>query len=103
MAREYSDVEYVFEANDTTMPDVREYLALLWERRHFMAELARVDLRSTRSSTTLGAVWTVLDPLFQAGIYFFLYIVLRGEDTSTQEFLPILIGSMFLFTLSTAA
>jgi teichoic acid transport system permease protein len=103
MALEYSDVEYVFEANDSTMPNVREYLGLLWERRHFMGELARVDLRSTRSSTTLGAIWTVLDPLFQAGIYFFLYIVLRGGGGSAQAFLPILIGSMFLFTLSTAA
>ena len=44
---EYSDVEYVFEPHSAALPDLREYLAALWERRQFMVELARADLRST--------------------------------------------------------
>ena len=101
---EYSDVEYVFEPHSRTLPDLRQYVAALWERRQFMVELARADLRTSRSSTVLGSIWSVLDPLFQAGIYFFLYTVIRGGAGSSQaKFLPILIGGFFLFGLSMSA
>jgi teichoic acid transport system permease protein len=106
-ADEYSDVEYVFEPHSATLPDLREYLAALWDRRQFMVELARSDLRSLRSSTALGSMWSVLDPLFQASIYFFLYTVIRGGKASgtsaSSAFLPVLIADFFLFSLSMAA
>ncbi len=100
---EYSDVEYVFEPHSSTLPDLRTYIAALWDRRQFMLELARADLRSLRSSTALGNIWSVLDPLFQAGIYYFLYTVLRRGSTSQTQFLPVLIGGFFLFALSMSA
>jgi teichoic acid transport system permease protein len=99
----YSDVEYVFEAHSSSIPDLREYLQGLWDRRQFMAALARSDIRTLRSSTMLGNIWAVLDPLFQAGIYFFLYAVLRGDSARGLEFLPVLVTGIFLFSLSTQA
>jgi teichoic acid transport system permease protein len=100
----YSSVEYVFEPNSSTLPDIHDYLAALWERRTFMVELARADLRSTRASTALGSVWSVLDPLFQGGIYFFLYTVIRGGGNGkNSSFLPVLIAGFFLFSLSISA
>jgi len=101
-ASEYSEVEYVFEPHASAMPNVRDYVMALWARRQFMVELARADLRAARSRAILGNFWSVLDPLFQAAIYFFLYAVLRS-GSSQIEFLPILIGGIFLFGLSTAA
>jgi teichoic acid transport system permease protein len=101
---EYSEVEYVFGPHSATMPNLREYIESLWERRQFMVELARADLRSVRTSTTLGNIWGVLDPLFQSAIYYFLYTVLRGGGGKNQAaFLPILIGGFFLLGLSMAA
>ena len=98
---DYSDVEYVFEPHTKSVPQLRPYLEALFERRRFMAALAQADLRTARSRTSLGNIWSVLNPLFQAGIYFFLYSVLRsGANTS---FLPVLIAGFFLFGLSTAA
>jgi teichoic acid transport system permease protein len=97
----YSDVEYVFEPHSSTIPDIREYAQALWARRHFMAELARADLRTARARTALGNLWSVLNPLFQAGIYYFLYAVLRPG--SNHAFLPILIANFFLFGLSLSA
>ena len=99
----YSDVEYVFEPHSATLPDLREYVGALWERRQFMVELARADLRSLRTRTALGNVWGVLDPLFQAGIYYFLYTVLRRGTTNRAHFLPVLLGDFFLFGLSMTA
>lgn len=98
----YSDVEYVFEPHSRALPDVREYVWSIWDRRHFMRELARSDLRTLRSSTALGNIWSVLDPLFQASIYFFLYMVLR-KGQSSNNFLPVLIAGIFLFALSMQA
>jgi teichoic acid transport system permease protein len=95
----YSNVEYVFEPHSSRMPDVREYVESLADRRAFMVALARSDLKSKRSSTALGNIWSVLDPLFQAAIYYFLYSVLR-RGNSQNTFLPVLLGGLFLFTLS---
>ena len=36
----------------------------------------------------LGRLWGVLDPLFQAGIYFFLYAVLRGSGARPAHSSP---------------
>lgn len=99
----YSDVEYVFEPHAAALPHLRGYITALWARRSFMVELAKADLRSQRSNSALGSIWGVLDPLFQAGIYFFLYIVLRGASGERARFLPVLIAGIFLFTLSTTA
>lgn len=98
---EYSDVEYVFEPHSPALPDLSQYFAALWDRRQFMIELARADLRGMRTSTALGNVWSVLDPLFQASIYYFLFTVLRKG--ANQTFLPVLISGLFLFQLSMAA
>ena len=98
----YSDAVYVFEPHSATLPPVRDYLRALWERRQFMHELAIADLRTERSGRVLGNLWSVLNPLFQAGIYYFLYTVLRS-DPGSNAFLPILIANFFFFGLSMAA
>jgi teichoic acid transport system permease protein len=106
---DYSNVEYVFEPHSRALPDIPQYIAALWDRRTFMLALASSDLRTARKSTALGSIWSILDPLFQAGVYFFLYTVIRGGGnksagaTSQQAFLPVLIAGFFLFALSTAA
>jgi len=99
---EYSNVEYVFDAHSSTVPEVREYIDSLWDRRVFLVELAKADLRTARSKTALGNIWMVLNPLFQASIYYFLYTVLRNSPQS-KLFLPVLIANFFFFGLSTTA
>jgi len=99
---EYSSEEYVFEPHSRVLPDIPRYVEALWARRRFMVELARSDLRAMRSRTALGNIWNVLDPLFQAAVYYFLYTVLRSGQAQVQ-FLPVLIAGMFLFQLSLSA
>jgi len=100
---EYSDVEYVFEPHSRALPNLREYVDALWDRRQFMVALAKSDLRSARARTTLGHVWGVLDPLFQSSIYYFLYVVLRSGASDRAQFLPVLIADFFLYALTTNA
>ena len=99
---EYSEVEYVFEPHSSSMPPLRPYLAALWDRRLFMAELAKSELRTARSRTALGNIWGIINPLFQASIYYFLYTVLRS-NAANAAFLPILIANFFFFGLSMSA
>lgn len=98
----YSDVEYVFEARGLNTPPLGPYIRSLWQRRRFMLEMARAEIRGQRSSAALGAVWSVLDPLFQGGIYFLLFTVIRRGGRPI-DFLHILIGGMFLFQLALGA
>lgn len=93
----------VFASSNTARTALRPYLRSLWQRRAFMVELARSQIRGQHSNTLLGSLWTVLDPLFMAGLYFFLFSVIRGGDGRPVDFLPVLVGGMFLFTLTTTA
>ena len=98
--RAYSDVEYVFEPHSAEMPALRPYLRDLWDRRKFVTETARAQIRGKRSSAIAGQLWAVLDPLFQAAIYFFLITVLRGGARSAPEQLSALIFCVFMFNLT---
>jgi ABC-type polysaccharide/polyol phosphate export permease len=94
----YSDIEYVFEADAPASTPVVLYVKALWERRRFMLELARAELRGRQSNTILGRLWGILDPLLQAGIYYLLFTIIRRGARPT-EFLPVLIAGVFLFQL----
>jgi teichoic acid transport system permease protein len=98
----YSDTEYVFEADAPAWTPVVPYIRMLWERRRFMLELARADLRDRQSNTILGRLWGILDPLIQAGIYYLLFTIIR-QGARPTEFLYVLIGGFFLFQLVLSA
>jgi teichoic acid transport system permease protein len=98
----YSDVEYVFEAGGVNTTPLRPYIRSLWERRRFMLAMARGEIRGQRSSAALGAVWSVLDPLFQGAIYFLLFTIIRRGGRPI-DFLHVLIGGIFLFQLAIGA
>ena len=94
--REYSDVEYVFEPRDHSIPRFRDYMQTVWDRRAFMVASAEADLRGGTSGTVLGEFWRVLDPLFQALIYWFLFNAIRGKGGNSGYFLMV-VGGVFLF------
>ncbi|NLV55677.1 MAG: ABC transporter permease [Acidimicrobiales bacterium] len=96
--REYSDIVHVFEPSGAAMPPVREYLRDVWARREFIREMARSQIRGTRSNTVLGELWGLIDPLFQAALYWFLISVIRGGDVpGADRRLSLMVSSIFLF------
>lgn len=99
----YSDVVQVFEPNALTLPHLRPYVKELIARRAFIVELAGAQVRGQRSSTFLGELWSLVDPLFQAAIYMFLFVVIRGAGATSLEFVTAIIGSVFLFNFTRIA
>jgi len=95
-------VEYVFEPHAVKLPPLRPYLHELWERRRFVKTLARTEIQGKRSSMAAGQLWAVLDPLFQATIYFFLIQILRGGQggRGSAYQMTLLISGIFLFTFT---
>jgi teichoic acid transport system permease protein len=98
----YSGIEYVFEAGGATSTPLVPYVKDVWERRRFMLELARAGLRGKQASTVLGRLWGVLDPLFQALLYYLLFTIIRRGGRPI-DFLHILIAGFFLFQLVSSA
>jgi teichoic acid transport system permease protein len=96
-------VERVWEPGSSGVLPLGEYVRELWVRRPFIAEMARAELRGSRASTALGALWGVADPLIQAGIYFFLFTVIRGASGRPDGFLPVLVAGVLLFSFVRAA
>jgi teichoic acid transport system permease protein len=101
--RRYSDVVQVFEPNTLALPPIDDYLAELAERGELIDELARAEVRGQRSSSFLGELWTLVDPVFQASIYMFLFLVIRGSSGRSAEFVTAIVGSVFFFNYTRIA
>jgi teichoic acid transport system permease protein len=95
--RRYSDVTQVFEPSSSTLPPIDEYVTKLLTQREFIAELAQAEVRGLRANTVIGELWSLVDPVFQATIYMFLFTVIRGSSGRSTEYATAIIGSVFLF------
>jgi teichoic acid transport system permease protein len=101
---EPTGVVHVFKPGGSDLVPLREYVGAIWERRSFLVELSKADLRGARTNTALGRIWGVLDPLFQAAVYYFLFKVISGNNNGrTLDFLPVLVAGIFLLSLSMTA
>ncbi len=98
--RSRSGVVHVFEPNDRSLPPFRPYLLDLVERRVFIKELAGTEVRGQRTNTAVGELWTLVDPIFQACIYLFLYTVIRGSNQTSSGFVTTIIGCVFFFNFT---
>jgi ABC-type polysaccharide/polyol phosphate export permease len=83
----------------TGIPPLRPYLRGVWQRRPFIWELARTQLKAEHYGTFIGQLWLILDPLLLAMVYLLLRSVVRPiGDASTRAFLiSHLIMAVFFF------
>ncbi len=108
-SKEWDGVEYVFEPRRSREMHLREfpsellgYARDIWQRREFVKELARADIRRRHANTALGALWSILEPMFQVAIYFMLFTIIR-RGSRPIEFLPVLVWGIFCFQLVTSS
>ena len=75
----------------------RDYLRRLWARRDFTVQLALGNVAAQTSSTRLGMVWWIINPLLLSLIYFLVFGVILGGRRGNPEFLAYLVIGVFAF------
>ena len=78
-------------------PPLRGYLRMLWARREFALLVPLGDLRQRNMDTVLGGAWHLLNPLFQAAIYYLLFGVLLRQRLDIENYPAWLIIGLFTF------
>jgi ABC-2 type transport system permease protein len=66
-----------------------------WSRyRHALWLLTRRDLRVRYSTSALGYVWSILDPLVMAGIYWFVFTQVFQKEVGSQPYIVFLLAAL---------
>ena len=79
-------------------PTIPEYIGQLWGRREFALLVPLGELRQRNMNTVLGGLWHVLNPLFQALIYYFLFGVVLDTRGSIDNYAVWLVVGLITFT-----
>ena len=81
-------------------PPLGTYLSMLWARREFALLVPLGEMRQRNMDTLLGGSWHILNPLFQAGIYYLLFGVLLQQRAGVANYPAWLIVGLFMFGLT---
>lgn len=86
-----------------TLSRWRKYVSDLWKRRDFAVFLIQGNLTARNSSTALGLMWWVLNPLLSAAVYFVVFgLILQGRRAQ-DDFLAYLVVGVFAFQYTTTS
>jgi teichoic acid transport system permease protein len=96
--RHVSPEYQVYEPHRVGLPPLRPYLRDLWQRREFISELSRANLRAQHFKTVLGQLWLVLNPLLLGLVYFVLVDIIRAGERGV-DFMAHLMLCLFAFRL----
>ncbi|WP_290582634.1 ABC transporter permease [Aeromicrobium sp.] len=77
-------------------PTLPAYLRQVWQRRSFIAALARFRIEAENQQNRLGMAWVVLKPLLNAGLYGTIFGVLLASGRP-PHFVEFLVIGVFLF------
>lgn len=83
--------------NLRVIPPLPQYLRQIWERRWFVWRVPSEELRAENSSTSLGSLWHLLNPLLFLGIYYLLFSVGLRAGGSIEHFTTYLSIGIFFF------
>jgi teichoic acid transport system permease protein len=81
-------------------PSLREYLAMLWQRRHFIVGYATARNVSMYTDAKLGQIWQVLTPLLNAGVYYLIFGLLFEAARGVAHYPAFLVAGVFVFAFS---
>lgn len=82
-------------------PPVREYLAQLWSRRHFLWAEARAKASSGTRETVLGQAWMIINPILSGLAYYLIFGLILETSRGIDNFLGYLVIGVFLFQFTT--
>ena len=86
--------------NAGARPTLGTYLAMLWQRRHFIVGFATARNISMYTEARLGQLWQVLTPLLNAGVYYLIFGLLFEAARGVAHYPAFLITGVFVFAFS---
>lgn len=69
-------------------------LGILWHSRRILQLLVFRDLKVKYASSVLGYVWTILDPLLMAAVYWFVFTQLMNRTIGEAPYIVFLLCAM---------
>jgi teichoic acid transport system permease protein len=81
-------------------PSLADYLATLWQRRHFIVGYATARNVSMYTDAKLGQIWQVLTPLLNAGVYYLIFGLLFEAARGVAHYPAFLVAGVFVFAFS---
>ena len=70
----------------------------LWNRRRAIKLLVTRDLKVRYASSTLGYLWSVLEPLLLAGIYWFIFTQIFTRTVGVEPYIVFLLAGLLPWT-----
>lgn len=84
-------------------PPFGRYLRDLWRRRSFLWTLSQAEAAQKNAEDRLGALWTLLNPLFLVVSYFLIFGLLLKTRAGVDNFIAFLSIGVVVFGFSSAA
>jgi teichoic acid transport system permease protein len=81
-------------------PSLARYIAMLWQRRHFIVGYATARNVSMYTDAKLGQIWQVLTPLLNAGVYYLIFGLLFQAARGVQHYPAFLVTGVFVFAFT---
>lgn len=78
-------------------PRLGEYLAQLWDRRHFIWMDARHRVATQNSRNRLGSAWLLLKPMLDAAMYFVIFALILKVTRGMENFPGFIIIGVLMF------
>lgn len=84
-------------------PPLKQYFADLWRSRSFIWTLSTTRAYARNENTYLGQLWTILNPLLYAGVYYVIFGKLLGTSKDIENFPAFLVIGVFIFQYTSGA
>ncbi len=78
-------------------PSLGEYIAQLWDRRHFIWMDARHRVATQNNRNKLGSLWLFLKPLLDALMYYIVFALVLKVDRGMENFPAYIIIGVLMF------
>ena len=68
--------------------------AVLWQQRRVLSLLVTRDLKVKYADSLLGYLWSIIEPLLMAGIYWLVFVRIMGRSVGEEPYIVFLLAGM---------
>ncbi len=81
-------------------PGLASYLAMVWQRRHFIIAYATARNVSMYTEARLGQLWQVLTPLLNSCVYYLIFGIIFQANRGISNYTAYLVSGVFIFSFT---